>query len=382
MANLMSKLSRGAGKTDGRGSNRDFGLEKKAGSLGDATKRKLLAAAPFLLLSPSLAAQPSREPIAVRKLHSFGIRVRDVQASVRFYQRVFGAPIQARQGDSVFLRIGAGPRFFSISPVLPGERPGFSHIGLSVMDFSLDRVSQQLEQFGVGPSSKPTSGSPPLAHAMKYWVDQRFADQGGAVAGTKELYFKDIEGITYQLGPMDHCGGSGSLGGACQQPEASPDSGLFELTDLSHFTTYLANKDRANDFYTRAFGKQFQAYQGDSFPLIGVGDGLQFLMYVGGVDESKPTRPGRIDHACFNMTNFSVARILDGLSAMGLSARQEPTNTGPLMHWVSMRMPARGGVEGGTPEVYFSDPDGIAIQLQDETYCGGGGYLGDSCPAL
>jgi hypothetical protein len=46
---------------------------------------------------------------------------------------------------------------------------------------------------------------------------------------------------------------------------------------------------------------------------------------------------------------------------------------------VSLRLPNRGGAEGGTPEVYFSDPDGLAIQIQDAGYCGGGGYLGDQC---
>ena len=44
-------------------------------------------------------------------------------------------------------------------------------------------------------------------------------------------------------------------------------------------------------------------------------------------------------------------------------------------------MPNRGGAEGGTPELYLTDPDGLAIQLQDVTYCGGGGFLGDVCPA-
>jgi hypothetical protein len=28
---------------------------------------------------------------------------------------------------------------------------------------------------------------------------------------------------------------------------------------------------------------------------------------------------------------------------------------------------------------YFTDPDGLAIQLQDVSYCGGGGYLGNTC---
>jgi hypothetical protein len=44
-------------------------------------------------------------------------------------------------------------------------------------------------------------------------------------------------------------------------------------------------------------------------------------------------------------------------------------------------MPNRGGAEGGTPELYFTDPDGLAIQIQDVTYCGGGGFLGELCPA-
>jgi hypothetical protein len=50
-----------------------------------------------------------------------------------------------------------------------------------------------------------------------------------------------------------------------------------------------------------------------------------------------------------------------------------------FMHYVSLRMPERGGVEGGTPELYFTDPDGILLQLQDVSYCGGGGYLGSEC---
>jgi hypothetical protein len=28
------------------------------------------------------------------------------------------------------------------------------------------------------------------------------------------------------------------------------------------------------------------------------------------------------------------------------------------------------------------DPDGIKIQIQDATYCGGGGPLGDRCNAI
>jgi len=44
-----------------------------------------------------------------------------------------------------------------------------------------------------------------------------------------------------------------------------------------------------------------------------------------------------------------------------------------------MRGANRGGLLTGTPEVYFTDPDGILLQLQDNRYCGGNGYFGELC---
>ena len=44
-----------------------------------------------------------------------------------------------------------------------------------------------------------------------------------------------------------------------------------------------------------------------------------------------------------------------------------------------MRSEELGGAEGGTPELFFTDPDGIVIQLQDASYCGGAGRLGNVC---
>lgn len=342
-------------------------------------RRRLLCALPWLPLAGSALAQ-TPPPVAVRKLHGFTIRVSDVARSVAFYQDLFAAPVQARQGETVYLRIGSGPHFFAIAPVAPGEVPGIAHIALSVADFNLSRVQGRLAAFGVTPADAPLPGQNPLASAMHSWVTER--DSGDVDITTRELYFADVEGIRYQLTPEDYCGGDGLYGSRCTAPESAPRPGRFKLVDLSHFTTFLANRDRANAFYTRAFGKQYQAFQGPGSPVIGVGDGLQFLMYVGGSQDAMPTSPGRIDHACFSIEPFGVDDILAALDDYGLRPRQDPADTQPLMHWVSMRMPNRGGAEGGTPEVYFSDPDGISIQLQDPGYCGGGGYLGDSCPAL
>jgi hypothetical protein len=177
------------------------------------------------------------------------------------------------------------------------------------------------------------------------------------------LFFADLEGLTYQLSSDDHCGGAGPTGTVCEHPETAPTEGLIQLLDISHFTNSMINRDRANGFYTTLFGKQYQAYQGPTSPIVGVGDGIQFLMYTGGSQAGRPTRPGSINHTCFG-------------------ARENPRDTAPLNHWISMRMSNRGGAEGGTPELYFSDPDGLRIQLQDASYCGGGGYLGDNCAPL
>ena len=211
--------------------------------------------------------------------------------------------------------------------------------------------------FGIVPGEAPGAGEQKLDFASRSWVITR--------GNTRELFFADVEGLVYHLSSERYCGGSGPLGQNCSRVEAAPGAGMFSLVDYSHFTNFVANRDRANNFYTTCFGKTYQAFQGPGAPVIGVGDGLQFLMYVGGDEPGQPTAPGRIDHVCFSVQNFDVDGILTQLTDYGLVARQDPANTQPLMHWISMRMPNRGGAEGGTPELYFTDPDGIRIQLQD-----------------
>ena len=81
------------------------------------------------------------------------------------------------------------------------------------------------------------------------------------------------------------------------------------------------------------------------------------------------------------MDGFDPAAVTKLLVSYGLQ-QQNGQSRSPLVTYISLRMPDRGGAEGGTPELYFTDPDGLAIQLQDVKYCGGGGILGDLCPPL
>jgi hypothetical protein len=82
-----------------------------------------------------------------------------------------------------------------------------------------------------------------------------------------------------------------------------------------------------------------------------------------------------------SLDRFNLEALLKTLAGYGIRPSENTGRSGgPMTSWVSVRPESRGGAPiTGTPELYFADPDGLSIQLQDTTYCGGGGYLGDVC---
>ncbi|MDT8428808.1 MAG: VOC family protein [Pseudomonadales bacterium] len=351
---------------------------------GVLKRRRLLqwmSLLPLTSAAPALLAQAQNQapPIPIHKLHTFSLRVSDVQRSVAFYQGLFGMAIQARQGESVCLQIGDGPQFMTLVPLRRGETPGIRHIGISTPEFDLDELSNRFRAHDFAIIPQPRPGHAPLEVALRSWTVRRPVELDGRASSTRDFYFADREGLVYQLCSMDHCGGSGSRGEICNAIEPSPQQGLMRLRDINHFTNFMSNSSRANAFYTELFGLEYQAYQGPTMPIVGVGDGLQFLMYVGPNREGVPEQAARTDHVSLSVEEFSVEGVLEKLTQYGLSAREDSSSTPPLSHWVSLRMPERNGAEGGTPELYFSDPDGIHIQLQHVSYCGGNGYFGEIC---
>jgi catechol 2,3-dioxygenase-like lactoylglutathione lyase family enzyme len=239
-----------------------------------------------------------------------------------------------------------------------------------------------LADHGVTPAAPGATGGGLGGGPMKARVRMRGPDAGGAKEGSPEIYFGDPDGIVVQLQDPKYCGGAGLLGESCfATPEPAPTKGLIALRDLNHFTIRVSDPERTNAFYQKLFGLKVRAYQAKT-PGWAIGSGQQFLMFTGGAAPgATPPRPSAIDHVCLNLENFNVDRILKTLEGYGIKPRgTTPGPAGPLESYVTMRMPNRGGAEGGTPELYFTDPDGLPIQLQDVKYCGGGGYLGEVCP--
>ena len=329
-----------------------------AGTAGVITRRSLLLSLPGLAISRRLLGQVQADPIAVRGLHQVTLAVSDLERSLDFYQAVFGMAVQARREGNILLRIGDGPHFLALADA-GSEPPRIDHFGLAVEDFDPESVIRALGRHNLieGGRGGGLSGGPERIRAT-------------IREGTPEIHLGDPNGLVIQLQDPSYCGGGGPLGNRCPAPEPAPTRGSIALRGLSHLTINVPDPEATNAFYMQTFGTDIQAYQAAS-PLMGVGPGVHFLMFIG-----SGNGPARINHACLSLENFDVEFVQSALEEHDIT----PGRGGALNHWISMRMPNRGGAPEGTPELYFSDPDGLSIQLQDVAYCGGTGYLGGVCP--
>lgn len=338
------------------------------------TRRAVLTAVPAATALSRVLGQPAAASISARKLNQMTLLVSNLQRSLDFYQGLFGMPIQARQGSTVLLRVGSGPQFLALKAAEGGAKPGYSHFGIGVDGFNAERLLKTLAEHGV---TRSDESAPMTAR-----IQMRGPEEGGARERTPELFLRDPGGILVQLQDTSYCGGAGALGNVCRALQTSPPKGRFALRDLSHFTMFSPNAEQAQRFYQEVFGVFVQAHQGPA-PIFGVGRGPQFLMVTGGGACRTPSQTsGSINHGCFFMDGFQPDNVLNGLTDYGLKPRGAANGpAGPLQHYVTMRMPDRGGAPEGTAELYFTDPDGILLQLQDPKYCGGGGRLGEICTA-
>jgi catechol 2,3-dioxygenase-like lactoylglutathione lyase family enzyme len=360
-------------------------------------RRELLQSIPPLALgaalAPRLLGQAAPPPIPLKALNYFTLSVSDMKRSIDFYQGLFGMPIQARWGDSVLMRLGNGPQFMLLTPAGTNMPRIVPRLGLTVENFNADRIGGMLEKHGISKAVASDAGL--TGGALKYKVTNR--------GNTAEMFLGDPDDFILQIQDTTYAGGTGPMGNIVSV-EASPKKGLIALKDMSHFTIGASNATTTQNFYTNVFGAPVRSRQATT-PAMGIGPApsVMFLMFLGGgggggrggrgrgaapagagaapapAPAPAPAAPqARVDHVSVNMENFKPDAVMKTLAEFGIPERTGNDN-GPLKSYVTLRMPDRGGAEGGTPELYFRDPDGLLIQLQDVKYCGGGGFLGDVC---
>ncbi len=134
---------------------------------------------------------------------------------------------------------------------------------------------------------------------------------------------------------------------------AQPAAALRAAT-LNHASLIVSNLDRSVAFYQRVFGLPVKSTQQGGVNLA-VGDA--FL----GVYQGGPEAVPHINHVCFGLRDFDPAAAVAALEAQGL--------------------PAESRARDGVTQVYTADPDNLRVQLQDVSFCGGLGALGNECRA-
>jgi len=332
-------------------------LTKRRHHPGALTRRSALLALSATMVSPGLMAQQMRPVIQTRRLNNVMIAVSNLERSTAFYERLFGPPV--RQGDTVIFRVGEGPHFFALTAVRSGAKPDFLSYGMTVADFDPERVMRTLADLGVGGAQIARRGDTP------------------------ELFVPDPNGIKVQLQHAAYGYGSGARGEIFPPAPAAVAKAAFQLKSINHVTLTIANGAREKAFYQTVFGLAVRAMQGDGVTLA-IGEGTDGIVFNAAANN--PNAVSGINHACFTIENFDTERVMAILIDNGLEPIENgiPALIKPLTCRVRWRQRANNGGGPtsplGTSEVYFTDPDNIRIQIQDVSYCGGSGRLGQICP--
>jgi catechol 2,3-dioxygenase-like lactoylglutathione lyase family enzyme len=145
------------------------------------------------------------------------------------------------------------------------------------------------------------------------------------------------------------------LTAAAAPPANAATAPIGAVASFNHVTVFVPDVQKAVAFYQDLFGLPILTRQD---PGINLHFGSGFLgIYPLPVNATA----GRIDHLCLGMPSFDADAVLKQLTDRGIKAN------------IRLR--------GDTKELYFTDPDGIRVQLQDVKYKGGSGVLGDKDPA-
>jgi len=335
---------------------------------GQITRRDLLLSGLAALLWPRAAISQRRLvmreaqdslPVRVLTLNHVSFGCADLQRTVAWYEKVLGIPRYAFQdygggglGQTV-LRVGIdSPAYMALSQRSPealndpvSRRP---HFCWGVEDFNVHRILAALAEMQA-----------PARSVLR---------EGTTINGVN---FDGPDGAPLQFNPVIACGGVGFLGEVCDtsaEPVQRPgDPPAIQVRTMNHIKYFVSDLQSALAWYQkltdmtivthqeREEGPRTAGYEGPPIPVLRVGSGPQHIALVeGGGPEAFRL------HVGFGVEGFDPDGIMDRLAEHGVSAQ------------VRMR-------EGVTPEILVDGPDGVRIQLQDVSYCGGGGVLGNVC---
>ena len=313
------------------------------------------AGAAAMPLEGSTSVQ-SALPIRVSTLNHVSFGCADLQGTVAWYERVLAIPRHAFQdyggGQTVLRLANDPPAYMALSQrspeslqATPTRRP---HFCWGIEGFDVHRIFEALAEM------------PALARSV--------LREGTTINGVN---FDGPDGAPLQFNPVIACGGLGFLGEVCDTSAEAVrrpgDPPPIPVRTLNHVKYSVSDLPAALQWYQkltnmpavtyqeREGGPRTAGYEGPPIPVLRVGSGPQHLALV----EDRGPDAFRL-HVGLGVEAFDADAVMDRLAEHGVAAR------------LRMR-------EGVTKEVLVDAPDGVRIQLQDVTYCGGGGVLGNLC---
>src|SRR5262245_11530221 len=166
----------------------------------------------------------------------------------------------------------------------------------------------------------------------------------------------------YENGSLSRRDLLGALALLVAAPQAANAGGLTQgaskpigaIKAMNHVTCFVPDVKKSVEFYQSLFGMPILTRQDAG---INLSTGTSFF---GLYPAQGGATTGSINHICFAMENFDADAVLKQLADRGIKGN------------IRLR--------GDTKELYFTDPDGIRVQLQDVKYIGGTGVLGDKPP--
>jgi catechol 2,3-dioxygenase-like lactoylglutathione lyase family enzyme len=170
---------------------------------------------------------------------------------------------------------------------------------------------------------------------------------------------RDLEGLlteyeTGRLSRRELLGAIAMLVAGASTAGAAAEPPIGAVKQMNHVSIFVPNVQKSVEFYQSTFGMPVLTRQD---PGMNLSCGAGFL---GIYPAQGGATTGSINHICFGMDNFDADAVLKTLTDRGIKGN------------IRLR--------GDTKELYFTDPDGIRVQLQDVKYKGGVGPLGDRDP--
>ncbi len=301
----------------------------------------------------------SNLPVRVLTLNHVSFGCADLPSTVAWFERVLGIPRHAFQdygggglGQTV-LRAGVDPpAYMALSQRSPeslnAPRTRRPHFCWGIEDFNVHRILGALAEMRA-----------PAQSVLR---------EGTTINGVN---FDGPDGAPLQFNPVIACGGVGFLGEVCDESAVAVrqpgDPPPIQVRTMNHIKYYVTDLPSALAWYQkltdmeivtyqeRAEGPRTAGYEGPPIPVLRIGAGPQHLALV----EGSGPEAFRL-HVGMGVDDFDPDQVMRRLEEHGVTAE------------IRMR-------EGVTPEILVDAPDGVRIQLQDVSYCGGTGPLGNVC---